>query len=82
MCCIQQSDPSFFSRFFRLIQMPGQPQPRRGAGPRQQRGQPQSQGGRGGPQGRGMPQQPQQQQVSAPRGSGVGGRDGQGQWVA
>lgn len=41
-------------------QMPGQPQqPRRGAGPRQQRGQPQSQGGRGGPQGRGMPQQPQ-----------------------
>lgn len=40
-------------------QMPGQPQPRRGAGPRQQRGQPQPQGGRGGPQGRGMPQQPQ-----------------------
>lgn len=39
--------------------MPGQPQPRRGAGPRQQRGQPQPQGGRGGPQGRGMPQQPQ-----------------------
>ncbi|CAM9154345.1 unnamed protein product [Scytosiphon promiscuus] len=40
-------------------QMPGPPQPRRGAGPRQQRGQPQPQGGRGGPQGRGMPQQPQ-----------------------
>lgn len=39
--------------------MPGQPQPRRGAGPRQQRGQPQPQGGRGGPQGRGMPQQAQ-----------------------
>lgn len=44
---------------FIFAQMPGQPQPRRGAGPRQQRGQPQPQGGRGGPQGRGMPQQPQ-----------------------
>ena len=44
---------------FLFYQMPGQPQPRRAAGPRQQRGQPQPQGGRGGPQARGMPQQPQ-----------------------